>query len=189
MKKLLFFLAFPLLVNAQNYSVDPTLALRVVGGNTITISQSFTNATGTNSYASADMVCNAATNLLTFPVAKYNGGSGYITKVALTTNGTNTTAGFRVWFYRSVPSTLPGDNNPFTLAWANRTSRIGFIDTGSLAQEGAGSECVYGQNITDRLPFAANYNTNVIYAAIEAKGAFTGITNQVFNLEITSEQN
>ena len=162
-----------------------------VGGYTVIArcASIITNATGTNSYAAKDAVTDANTNCFVFPVARANGGSGYITKARLVTSGTNTLASFRIWLYSTAPTTPTADNATFLLLWTNLTNRLGYLDIPTMALEGVGSSSIGGQNVTDRMPFFTRSDTNVIYGCLETLTAFTGITNQQFYIELGVEQN
>lgn len=67
------------------------------------------------------------------------GGNGYIVKARLMTDLTTFLDQVRVHIY-SKPVAAILDNALFTLLWANRASRLGYIDLPALATEGSGSD-------------------------------------------------
>lgn len=162
-----------------------------VGGNTIVVSTSFTRPADTTAYAAKDAVSDStsAPTVLTFSnIARVNAGSGYITKARLMTNQSTNTTRFRLHLYHTTPTAI-NDNAAWTLLWANRANRIGYIDFDSLQTEGSGSDAANALNSTVRLAFKCASASRAIYGLLETLGVFTPASGQVFFLELSSENN
>ena len=157
---------------------------------TIVTSAAFARPADTTAYAAKDVVNNSASApaVLTFAgAARVNGGAGYVTKGRLVTNQSTNTATFRLWLYNVAPTAI-NDNLPFTLLWANRAARIGYIDIGPCATEGTGSNSASAQNADARLAFQCAANVSAIYGVLETLSAFTPASEQAFLVELTLEQ-
>lgn len=81
----------------------------------------------------------------------------------------------------------PADNAAYTLLWANRTSRIGYIDFLSGNTEGSGSTAANSLNATVRLPFVCAAASRNVFGLLETLDAFTPASAQNFFIELYSE--
>lgn len=166
----------------------PTGTVVDVSGQSSVVAYSFTRPSDTTAYSANDTVSNATgtATIITFSnVARENGGSGQIVKVRIMTDQSTNTSTYRLHLYHTAP-TMISDNSPFTLLWANRTSRIGTIDLGSMRTEGTGSNAAYAQNITDLLEFVCASGDRNIYGILETLVAFTPASAQNFYIELTA---
>ena len=165
-----------------------------VGGNLAVVSAEVTRATGdTTQYAINDVVNNStdagSATVFTFVNAgRVNGGTGYITNVRLVKSTVTTTnAVFRVWLYGTAPTPL-ADNTPFTLLYANKAIRLGYVDF-SFTTEGSGSDSASAAAYNVNLKFACAANSRDLYGVIEAKAAYTPASQEKFWVELTVDQN
>jgi hypothetical protein len=162
-----------------------------VGGNTAVVQAEFTRPADTTAYTAKDAVANStsAPMVLTFAnLARVTGGSGYITKARLMTNQSTNATRFRLHLYHTAPTAI-NDNAAWTLLWANRANRVGFIDFDSLQTEGSGSDAANALNSTVRLAFKCAVGSRALYGLLETLGAFTPASGQVFFLELSAENN
>lgn len=101
-----------------------------VGGNMGKAAATLTRPADTTAYTAKDAVADStsAPTVLTFSnLARVNAGSGYIVKARLMTNQSTNTARFRLHLFDTSPTAI-NDNAAYTLLWANRATRIGYID-------------------------------------------------------------
>lgn len=158
---------------------------------------SFTRPSDTTPYDAKDVVSNStsAPAVMTFSeMAPLQGGkSGYITKARLFTNQSTNTASFRLHLFHTAPTPI-NDNSPYTLLWANRTSRIGYIDFPACSTEGTGSDASNAQkgggvsNANLAMPFTCASDSRAIYGVLETLTAFTPASGQLFFVELTADQ-
>ena len=181
-------LTLPALVAGESH-------IGTVGGNTAIVQVAFTRPADQTAYAAKDAVSNStsAPVALSFTAARVSSGSGYITKVRLITDQSTNVAQFRLHLFNVTPTPI-NDNSPYTLLWANRGSRVGFIDVGPLQTEGTGSDSANGMNIDVRLAFACAVGDTNLYCLVETLTAFTpslGLeqSGQNFLIEFGIEQN
>lgn len=163
-----------------------------IGGQSIVVSGSFTRPNDATIYSSNDCVSNStsSTTLVTFSgLSRTNGNSGYLVKARLITNQSTNTTNFRLYLYTVNNPVIAVDNAPFTLLWANRGNRIGYIDFSSLFTEGSGSDSASALNDTLRLHFTTASGDVSLYGALVAKSAFTPSSGQMFFIELSAEQN
>lgn len=162
-----------------------------VGGNTVAVSVEFSRPADTTAYAARDAVANSTSSptVLTFSnIARVNAGSGYITKARLMTDQSTNTARFRLHLYRTAPTAI-NDNAAWTLLWANRANRIGFIDFSALQTEGTGSDAANALNTDIRLAFVCATASRALYGMLETLDAFTPASGQQFMIELSAEAN
>jgi hypothetical protein len=162
-----------------------------VGGNTTVVSAEFSRPADTTAYAAKDAVANStsAPTVLTFTnLARVAAGSGYVTKARLMTTQSPNVTQFRVHLYHTAPTAI-NDNAQWTLLWANRANRIGFIDFNSMQTEGSGSDAANAINGTVRLAFKCASASRNIFGLLETLGAFTPASAQSFFVELTAENN
>ena len=115
-----------------------------VGLSTINVEVQFTRPSDTTAYSAKDVCCNSVGSpaVLTFADAgRVNGGAGYLVKGRVFTDSATAMLGtaFRLHLYKETPTPI-ADNSPFTLLYANRSKRVGYIDFPALATEGTGSD-------------------------------------------------
>lgn len=162
-----------------------------VGGNMGVASAAITRPSNTDAYTAKDAVSDStsAPTVLTFSdLARINGGSGYVTKARLLTNQSTNTTRFRLHLYHTAPTAI-NDNAAFTMLWANRANRVGYIDFDSQQTEGSGSDSSNALNTTIRLAFKCATGSRVLYGLLETLGAFTPASGQLFFIELTAENN
>ena len=157
-----------------------------VGGRKKVVTVEFTRPADTTAYAAKDVVCTTIAALLTFDLARVVGGSGTLTKLRLWTDQSTNVAIYRLHFYHTAPTAI-ADNAPFTLLWANRAKRSGFIDVGPCATEGTGSDAANAQNADVRLPFVCAAADRNLYAIVETLTAFTPASAQQYFLAVTAD--
>jgi hypothetical protein len=162
-----------------------------VGSRLITAEAEFSRPADTNAYAARDVVSNNATasTLMALPVARIAGGDGYLVRARLVTNRATDTARFRLWLYRIANPTVPADNAAMTLLWANRTSRIGWLDFAALASEQTGSDSAAALIADARLAFACAEGETRLWGLLQALDAFTPASGQQFFVQLVAEVN
>lgn len=150
----------------------------------------FTRPADTTAYASSDLVANSTTNSSVTPLSwtapRYATGSGHVRRARLkkSTNAT-TNASFRLHLYLTSPTCTNGDN----AAWL--TTQSGYLGSFDLDISGSngrvfsdpaaevigvpavGSECGFD---------VASGST--IYGLLEARGAYTPGSAEVFTVEL-----
>lgn len=165
----------------------------VVGGAITVVGYEYTRAATITAYLVGDVVSNDETTTTLIPfanIARVVGGSGYITKARLITDQSTCVAQLRLWLYQvDNPSNIPGDNSPFTLLYANKSNRIGYIDFPSLTTEQSGSDSASAMDITIRFAFACAAASRNLYGLLETKTAFTPANAQKLYIELTADQN
>lgn len=140
-------------------------------------------------YDANDALSNSTTApaVLTFAnAARVSGLGGYITKARMTMNSAVVTnAVFRLWLFTVAPTPV-NDNAAFPLLWANRASRLGYIDF-TLATEGTGSDSAEYNATGLKIPYLCAATS--LYGLIEVKAAYTPISAGVFQLELSLDRN
>ena len=160
-----------------------------VGGRGIVVAATFARPNNTTAYASKDAVSDSTSSptVLSFPnIARVNAGTGYIVKARIQTNQSTSVARFRVHLFNVAPTAI-NDNAAWTLLWANRAARIGYVDFDGCQTEGAGSDCANAMNATVRLHFATAPGTRALYGLLETLDAFTPAALQSFYIELNAE--
>lgn len=160
-----------------------------VGGHGAIRAATLTRPADTTAYAAKDAISNStsAPTYLTFAnLARVSGGSGYIVKAQLMTNQSTNVAQYRLHLFNTAPTAI-NDNSPYTLLWANRASRVGYIDFGAAATEGSGSDAANSQNDTARLHFVTSGSAS-LFGILETLSAFTPASDQVFYIALSAEQ-
>lgn len=162
-----------------------------VSGRMAAVSAAITRPSDTTAYAAKDAVSDStsAPTVLTFAnLARVNAGSGYIVKGRLMTNQSTNTARFRLHLFHTAPTAI-NDNSPYTLLWANRANRLGYVDFAACQTEGSGSDAASALNDTVRLPFVCASGSRAVYGLLEAIDAFTPASGQLFFVELTTDNN
>lgn len=165
-------------------------ASQTVAGKQATPSVLFTRPSNTTAYAVQDVVSNSTTTpaLLQFSnAALTNGGSGIILSARHLKNST-TTASFRLHLYRSNGATPINDNAQFALLFANRSTRIGFIDF-SHATGGTGSDCSHALTTFTNLPFICDSATSSLFGILTTTTGYTPISGEQHFIELAIAQN
>ena len=160
-----------------------------VGGKGAVIAATFARPNDTTAYAAKDAVSDSTSSptVLTFTnIARVNAGTGYITKARIVTDQATNVARFRLHLFNVAPTAI-NDNAAHTLLWANRASRLGYVDFDGCQTEGTGSDCANTVNSTVRLHFAAAAGTRTLYGLLETRDAFTPAALQNLYIELSAE--
>jgi hypothetical protein len=121
-------------------------------------------------------------------VARIADGAGYITNVRLVKDEpTITNAFFRLWLYNVAPAAI-ADNAQFTLLYANRATRLGYVDLVATT-EGTGSDSASAFATNVNLKFMCAGGGRNLFAVVEAKQAYTPVSGEKFFVELTVDQN
>jgi hypothetical protein len=162
-----------------------------VGGNITWAEANFSRPANVSGYIIGDMVSNSVvtTAMMTLSgMARINGGEGYIMKARLGTNQAANVAAYRMWLYTVNNPTLVADNVPFSLLWANRSSRLGYIDFPAMTSEMTGSDCAFATwSNSGVFPFTTASADKNLYAVLETKTAFTPDSSQAYYLEVFAD--
>ena len=139
----------------------------------------FTRPNDTNAYAAGDVIGTSTTG----PVLQsINLELGWIVNAKLVsgkTGGTIPAGNFRVHLYNSTITAI-NDNSVFTMLYANKDKRIGYIDFSCIAG-GSGSDAVAA--IVTNINILNQFTT--LYLVYESLGAYTPVAQQNFYLELT----
>lgn len=153
------------------------------------LSNSFTRPANTTAYASGDLVANNTTAGSVTPISigglAYNDqGSSIIRRVKLAKSGTSTTsASFRVHLYKSSPTVANGDNSAFSTDKV--ADYIGACDV-TIGQAFTDGACGFGVPNTgsEFMVRLAGGSSQIVYALLEARAAYTPSSGEVFTLTI-----
>jgi hypothetical protein len=146
----------------------------------------FTRPADTTAYASGDLVANSATagsvTPMQFILPSQRGGHIHLHRVRLRKSDASVTnASFRVHFFTSSPVFTNGDNGAFVAD--NPDDYLGSIDV-STALAFASDAAGWGGSLTDSVAIVGDFEAGAtIYAAIEARGAYTPASAEVFTLQ------
>ena len=150
---------------------------------------SFTRPADTTAYAAQDVVSNSTTapTVLTFGnVGRINGGSGLIL-AARHLKSSTVAASYRLHLYRVAPTAI-NDNAQFALLYANRASRIGFIDFSHLAG-GTGSDSTHALATFTNLPFVCDAASASLFGLLVAAAGYTPTSGEQHFIELGFVQN
>lgn len=147
-----------------------------------TVPASFTRPADTTAYASGDLVANSTTAgsvvPLTVSAANLAGGEAAVRRVRLMKSGTGVTnAAFRVHLYRESPVPANGDNG----AWS--TDEAGWLGAVDVTIDKAFTDGAVGVAAAAAGAEIAFDRATALYALIEARGAYTPASGEVFTLE------
>jgi hypothetical protein len=158
-----------------------------LGGKMAVVNGEFTRPNDSTPYAANDVVGNGA--VVTFTnVGDSANGSGYVTNVRLVkSTATITNAVFRLWLYATAPTPI-ADNAQFTLLWANRAARLGYVDL-ACTTEGTGSDSASAFVTNVNLKFMCAGGSRNLFGVLEAKQAYTPGASESFYIELTVDQN
>lgn len=165
-----------------------------VGVSCVEVVATFARPNNSTGYTAKDAVSNStsAPTVLTFAnMARENGGSGSITKARLFIDSATAMLGaaFRLHLYHTAPTAI-NDNSPFMLLYANRASRVGFIDFPATVTEGTGSDSSASLWVDLPLTFTCAAADNDLYGLLEITtvgGVVTGAHN--IWVALTAQQN
>jgi hypothetical protein len=183
-----------------NTNANGTFYAKVTGYTTLTFAlysdkALTTPVAGNGAYGGTGLVARLWTLRNFFRVA---GGSGYITKIRMLTNLVTDINSFRLHFYAS-PIAAQLDNVLFTLLWANRAARLGYVNMPAMTTEGSGSDSAHslvtsGDGISG-LPMLV-YNGDTIpgrdlYMRVEITTPTPAApaSGQTFFIEVTDDAN
>lgn len=170
-----------------------TAAVQVGGLIGEPVEVTLTRPSDTTAYAANDAISSSTSSpaAIIFDLANCSvpaGGSGYIVKARLMTNKNDITPRIRVHLYKSAPTQI-NDNSPFTLLWANRANRIGYIDFPALATAGTGSDATHSLVADLRLPFKLAAGETRLWAIIQTLDAFTPSSGQQLFFSLLADRN
>ena len=152
---------------------------------------SFTRPSDTTAYAAQDVVSNStsAPSVLTFSAAaQTSGGTGLILSARhLKSSATTTGATYRLHLYRVAPTAI-NDNSPFTLLFANRANRIGFIDFNHQTG-GTGSDASNALTTFVNLPFVCDAASANIFGILTVTSAYTPTSAEQHFIELHIARN
>jgi hypothetical protein len=161
------------------------------GGGTALVSATLTRPADTNVYASGDLVANSTTagsvTPMQFSVARVAGGSGMIRRVRLRKSGTSiTNASFRLHLYSASPTVTNGDNGVWLSDQA--ATYLGGLDVtlDRAFSDGAAGNGLPISGSEINFDLAAGL---VVYGLLEARGAYTPISAEVFIASLEVLQN
>lgn len=152
-------------------------------------SYSFTRPSDTTAYASGDLVANSTTAGSVVPLT-FNVGKGGIRIVGIRLNKSDetdvTAATFTLHFFGSSPTVANGDNGAISFSLSDK---FGSVDLATMI---AATDEAYAitNNGASILPGGLYWYTSsgLIYGLIEAKGAYTPASAEVFNAVILYER-
>lgn len=154
------------------------------------IQVSFTRPANTTAYATGDIVCNSTTLgsvvAMTFAIARTTNAGGRIRRARLRKTGTNiTNASFRLHLYSALPTPSNSDNGVFlTDKAANYVGFLDFAAANAIAfTDGAAI------NAVPAVGSEMNFTSDNYYGFLEARGAYTPASAEVFSLELEIWQN
>lgn len=162
-------------------------AVSAVGSSTSIISATFARPGDTNVYAVDDVVGSGA--VITFAnIGRSPGGTGYITNARIAkSTAVITNASFRLWLFSAAPAAI-ADNSPFTLLWANRAIRDGYIDFACITA-GAGSDSASATVANLNIRFSCATDSTSIFGVLTARQAYVPGNAENFFIELSADQN
>lgn len=98
-------------------------------------------------------------------------------------SATVTNSSFRLWLFSDQVGVAP-DNSPFTLMYADRTKRIGYVALGACVSGGAGSDAAEYVASAVNLDFSSKAK---IYAVLAATAAYVPTAEENFSIELQLE--
>lgn len=150
----------------------------------ITVSASFTRPSDTTAYASADLVANSTTAGSVVAMSfELQATAGILTSLTLRkTKADVSNANFRVWLLNASPTVTNGDNGGFAGDFLSSVICEPIdCNTDALLTGGGAIGSAYFEGRQIKLPAR-------VYALIEARGAYTPASAEVFTLGLTAEQ-
>lgn len=164
-----------------------------IGGNLTRVSAELTRPADTTAYAANDVVADStsAPTLLSLTNAmRVSGGSGYVVRVALTTDKKSITPRFRIHFFNASNPTIANDNAQHKELYADTGKRLGYVDLSAMttAADSSGSDTSRAFDSTVRLPIVAS-GSRTIYALLETLDSFTPASGEKFTLTVFVDNN
>jgi hypothetical protein len=147
----------------------------------------FTRPANTTPYASGDLVANSTTAGSVVPLEFTNLRNSkqmfWIRRAKLHKSGTSVTnSSFRVHFFREIPATITnGDNGAFSVSGV--ANYIGAIDI-AIDRAFTDGAAGFGIPMTGTELIVKQSVHKPIYALIEARGAYTPASGEVFTLTL-----
>lgn len=168
-----------------------------VAGNTIVqaASSTITRPADTTAYTIGDLVANSVTagsvtNLQFTTLARVSGGSGVIVGAQIQkTSNVITSAAFRLHLFNTAPTyTSAGDNSAIaTVVVASAKGYLGYVDITTMI---GFSDVAWGSGAPDNargsIPYVAT--AQIIYGLLEARGAYTPTSAEVFTISLDALQ-
>lgn len=159
----------------------------------IPVSVEFTRPANTTAYTAGDAVSNSATatTLLAFAIARVAGGSGYLTKIRLSTDKKSITPRFRLHFFNAADPTIAADNAAYQEVYADNAKRLGWHDLPAMttAADTTNSDCSRAVDMNCRIPYTCAVGSSTLYVGLETLDAFTPNSGQKFNLTLVADNN
>lgn len=151
-------------------------------------SANFTRPANTTAYASGDLVADNTTagsvTPLSFTIAVTSGRGLVINGIKLETDNTTETNGdFRIWFYTSSPTVTNGDNGTFESIESNYVGRVA-LDSLIGFSDAIASYTVLDNTEAMRFKLSTG---ETLYALLEARGAYTPASGEVFTVTLNVE--
>lgn len=151
----------------------------------------FTRPADTTAYASGDLVANSTTANqvvpMQFTVARESGGSGMIRRARIRKSGTSiSNASFRLHLYNVAPTPSNGDNG----VWLTNQS-IEYVGALDIVCDRAFTDGSIGNGVPT-VGFEINFKLEsgaILYGLMEARGAYTPASAEVFLVELEVLQN
>ena len=172
---------------AGSSSANPATSV----GLTVLPSATFNRPADTTAYAIGDLVANSTTAgsvaPMSFTVARVAAGSGMIRRVRVRKTGTSiTNASFRLKLYSTSPTFSNGDNGAFLTNQS--ASFIGYLDVtmDQVFTDGAAGNGV--PVVGSEINFALA-SGQVVFGALEARGAYTPASGETFTFALEVLQN
>lgn len=175
-------------------AIRPALEI-AYGVEIIDASATIARPADTTAYASGDLVANSTTagsvNALQFSAPRDPGGKGRVVgaRVQKSTNSV-TNAAFRLHLFSITPTfTSAGDNSAMsTVVVATDKGYLGYVDITAMT---GFSAVAWGVGAVDSsrlaLPFVSV--ATVLYGVVEARGAYTPGSAEVFTVSLMVERN
>lgn len=142
-----------------------------------------TRPSDTTAYAASDSVSNStsAPALIEFQnILPNQGGDGVIMAARGFVQGSAFNTTLRLHLYKVNTVTPINDNAAFTLLWANRANRVGFIDFTGWQTGGSGSDAAACVVSGINLPIGLDAANTSLWGAVETRAAFTPTSAQQF---------
>lgn len=158
-----------------------------VGGNSAIVGGTFNRPANVTAYVVGQLVANSVTAGAVQPisctVARKNAGTGVVVGVRLSKSSQSlVNAAFRVHLFKTSPTTTAGDGVAFASAVNGIVAvALGYVD---ITMDVAFSDGAKGFAALSAKVFEAAAASQNIYALIEARGAYTPASAEVFTLAL-----
>lgn len=168
-----------------------SIDVQQVKGKLILATATLTRPNDTTAYAAGDVVSNSAsaTTPLALPLARVEGGSGYLVAARLSTSKKSITPRMRVHLFNASDPTLAADNAAWRELFADASKRLGYFDLPAMstAADTTNSNMARALDLALRIPFVAAAAALNLYAVLETLDAFTPDANQQFSLTLLAD--